>query len=75
MTIRTINIRRHDVSEKGQFDEITFRENDVAPDESNAKLQLTRVYNTDSRRLGEHYAARLLLYAARVFFSIFTLNI
>ena len=31
MTIRPIDIRRHDVSTKRRFDEMTFRENDVAP--------------------------------------------
>ena len=30
MTIRTISIRRHDVSANRRFDEMEFRENDVA---------------------------------------------
>ena len=33
MTIRAIDIRRYDVSAKRRFDEMTFRENDVAPKE------------------------------------------
>ena len=33
MTIRPIDIRRYDVSAKRRFDEMAFRENDVAPNE------------------------------------------
>ena len=31
MMIRPIDIRRHDISAKRRFDEMTFRENNVAP--------------------------------------------
>ena len=34
MTIRPIDIRRHDVSAKRRFDEMAFREIDVAPKKS-----------------------------------------
>ena len=34
MTIRPIDIRRHNVSAKRRFDEMTFQENDGAPEKA-----------------------------------------